>query len=217
MIWSMPTSIDPARQPFIPDFELESALWEQGVRCVAGVDEAGRGALAGPVTAAAVILPPDPSLVVILEGVDDSKRLTPRQRVTWAVRLKGIVLAWEVGLATHSEIDMLGIVPAVQLAVGRAVRRLRVQPEHILVDYVNLPGITVPHTAVTKGDQRSLSIAAASIFAKTARDAMMCQLDEEYPGYGFAEHKGYGTANHRAALDRMGVCPVHRRSFRLGG
>ncbi len=212
----MPTSFDPPELPFKPDFSLESMLWEQGIRLVVGVDEAGRGALAGPVTAAAVILPDDPSLVDLLNGVDDSKRLTPGQRASWAGRLKRVALAWEVGLATHSEIDSLGIAPAVQLAVRRAIRRLRVQPDHILVDYLKLPGIGVPYTSVVKGDQRSLSIAAASIFAKTARDAMMCQLENRYPGYGFAEHKGYGTAKHRAALRRQGACTEHRRSFRLG-
>lgn len=216
MIWFMPTSFDPADLPFKPDFSLESMLWEQGLHNVVGVDEAGRGALAGPVTAAAVILPAEPSLAGLLDGVDDSKRLAPAQRASWAGRLKGIALAWEVGLATHSEIDSLGIVPAVQLAVRRAVHRLRVRPDHILVDYLKLPGIAVPYTSIVKGDQRSLSIAAASIFAKTARDAMMCQLENRYPGYEFSEHKGYGTAKHRAALRRQGACTEHRRSFRLG-
>ncbi len=215
MIWFMPTSSDPHRKTYIPDLSFESVLWEQDLWHVVGVDEAGRGALAGPVTAAAVILPADPSLVDILDGVDDSKRLTSRQRETWAVRLKGIALAWEVGLATHTEIDRLGIAPAVLLAVRRAINRLRQRPDHLLVDYLKLPGIAVAYTSVVKGDQRSLSIAAASIFAKTARDAMMCRLDSKYPGYGFARHKGYGTAGHRAALGKLGECPEHRRSFKL--
>lgn len=206
---------DPANLPVAPDLRYEAALWDRGVRRVAGVDEAGRGALAGPVAAAVVILPPDISIQDQLQGVDDSKRLTPEQREHWALRLREIALAWEVGMAAHDEIDDMGIVPVVQLAIKRAIYRLRLRPEHLLIDYLKLPDISISQTSLVKGDQRSLSIAAASILAKTARDTVLCQLDFQYPGYGFANHKGYGTAAHRAALTRLGPSPVHRLSFRL--
>jgi ribonuclease HII len=209
----VPTSIDPAVLSFVPDFSFESVLWESGVSYVAGVDEAGRGALAGPVSAAVVILPANLALAEQLVGVDDSKRLTPVQREMWAARLKQVALAWEVGLASHAEIDLLGIVPAVHLAIARAVRRLRVRPEHMLIDYLGLPELPIQQTSLVKGDQRSLSIAAASILAKTARDTILRQLDWKFPGYGFADHKGYGTPGHLAALQRLGPCPEHRLSF----
>jgi ribonuclease HII len=211
----MPINIDRTGLLFIPDFSFESVLWDNGVYYVAGVDEAGRGALAGPVSAAVVILPASPAIAEQLNGVDDSKRLTPVQREMWAARLKGIALAWEVGLASHAEIDLLGIVPAVHLAIGRAVRRLRIRPEHMLIDYLGLPELPIQQTSLVKGDQRSLSIAAASILAKTARDTILRQLDWKYPEYGFADHKGYSTPGHLAALRRMGPCPEHRLSFTL--
>lgn len=197
-----------------PDFGFEIELWSNGVKYVAGVDEAGRGALAGPVAAAALIFPPDPALSRSLEGVRDSKQMTPAGRETWAERLRDLALDRGIGFSSHREIDELGIVPATCLAVYRALESLHTTPQHLLVDYLDLPGCRVPQTPLVKGDCRSLSIAAASILAKTARDALLRQLDLEYPGYGFASHKGYGTLAHRAAIQKLGPCPIHRMSFK---
>lgn len=207
---------DPSQIPPAPDFSFEKPLWDQGITRVAGIDEAGRGALAGPVAAAAVIFPAyaDPAR---LFGVRDSKQMTPAQRCTWAERLLVLVVTSAVGYASAAEIDQLGIVPATRLAVKRAIQGLHSAPEHLLVDYLPLPGITQPQTQLVKGDARSLSIAAASILAKTARDAKLRALDQCYPGYFLAEHKGYGTAAHRAALSQLGYSPEHRRTFRLKG
>ncbi len=198
-----------------PEFHYEQALWAGGVVHVAGLDEAGRGALAGPVTAAAMVFPADPGLCHELEGVRDSKQMTPAQREFWAERLPALCRAYGVGFASHSEIDDLGILPATRLAAHRALTRLAVPLDHLLLDFLRLPDCTLPQTPLVKGDARVYSIAAASILAKTARDAWMRQADLEYPGYGFAAHKGYGTAAHRAAMGRLGLSPIHRRSFRL--
>jgi ribonuclease HII len=199
--------------PPAPDFAFEIALWGQGYNQVAGVDEAGRGALAGPVAAGALIFPDDPGLLPALKGVRDSKQMTPAQRSYWAKRLIEICLAWGVGFASAQEIDMLGIAPATRLAACRAVQSLSVQPEHLLVDYLRLPELPIPQTPLVKGDARSLSIAAASILAKTRRDALLCELEAQYPGYGLAQHKGYATQAHRLALERLGPSPIHRLSF----
>ena len=201
--------------PSAPDFSFESALWAQGVNVVAGIDEAGRGALAGPVAAAAIIFPPEPGLCLALTGVRDSKVMSPAQRGEWASRLPGLALAYAVGYASNLEIDALGILPATCLAVERALAGLAQTPQHLLIDYLVLPGCPTPQTPLVKGDARSLSIAAASILAKVARDDCLRQLDTAFPGYGFARHKGYGTAAHRKALSDLGPSPVHRRSFRL--
>ncbi|GAB4229843.1 MAG: ribonuclease HII [Acidobacteriota bacterium] len=200
--------MDATRSDFL---HFERALWESGVSRVAGVDEAGVGPLAGPVVAAAVILPPG----VWLDGVDDSKRLSAGQRAKAAERIRREALAYAVAQATPEEIDRLNIAGASVLAMERAVSLLAPPPEHVLVDYRRLLGLACPQTSVVKGDQRSLSIAAASILAKTARDEIMTQLDRQFPGYGFARHKGYPTAEHYAALGRLGPSRVHRRSFRL--
>lgn len=200
--------------PPAPDLSFEQALWEQGLTWVAGIDEAGRGALAGPVAAGVVILPANQAgLAACLNGVRDSKEMTPAQREYWAARLAEVALAWAVGFAGPGEIDALGIVPATRLAAGRAVQALGLAPQHLLLDYLTLDDCALPQTSLVKGDARCLSIAAASICAKTARDARMRQLDEQYPGYGFAVHKGYGTLAHRQALAALGPCPIHRRSF----
>ncbi len=195
-----------------PDLFYERFLWQGGFRYVAGLDEAGRGALAGPVAAAAVILPPNLAPRA-LEGVLDSKQMRPSQREMWAARIRQVALAWAVGYATPSEIDAWGIVPAVHLAMQRALEALRPRPDFLLIDYVRLPDCPLPQTALVKGDQQVLSIAAASVLAKTHRDALMRTLDARYPRYGFARHKGYGTRRHREALARWGPSPVHRRSF----
>ncbi len=197
-----------------PDLNLERALWQGGIRYVAGVDEAGRGALAGPVAAAAVVLPPGLDEAA-LDGVTDSKQLTPRQREAAAERVRQVALAWAVGFASADEIDRWGILPATRLAVQRALAQLDCGPEFLLLDHLLLPEVALPQTAVPHGDAQVLSIAAASVLAKTARDALMRDLEVRYPGYGFARHKGYGTAFHREALRRLGPSPVHRRSFRL--
>jgi ribonuclease HII len=199
--------------PSAPDLSFETALWRQGRQAVAGIDEAGRGALAGPVSAAAIILPADLSLGQVLTGVRDSKQMTPGSRFRWAVRLKEIALAWGVGYASPDEIDTLGIVPATCLAARRAVEQLSLIPEHLLIDYLRLPELDIPQTSLVKGDARCYSIAAASILAKTSRDQLCYELDNQYPGYGFGKHKGYGTAAHLEALKSLGPAPVHRRSF----
>lgn len=199
--------------PSDPDLSFEIALWQQGRQAVAGIDEAGRGALAGPVTAAAIILPADPYMSQQLNGVRDSKQMTQLARTRWAIRLKEIALAWGVGFASPAEIDAIGIVPATRLAALRAVQQLKPQPEHLLIDYLSLPEISLPQTSLVKGDARCYSIAAASILAKTSRDQLCHELDSQYPGYGFSQHKGYGTRLHLAALRRLGPAPVHRRSF----
>lgn len=176
---------------------------------VAGVDEAGRGPLAGPVVAAAVIL--DPHLPI--EGLADSKRLTPARREVLAARIRDAALAWALGRAEVEEIDRLNILQATLLAMRRAIEALDPPPGQVLVDGDRLPEIAVPARAVVGGDRNVPAISAASILAKVARDAEMCRLDARYPGYGFAQHKGYGTRAHLEALRRLGPSPVHRRSF----
>lgn len=196
-----------------PDLSFETELWANGRRHIAGIDEAGRGALAGPVAAAALILPQLLNIKAKLSGVRDSKQMTPNQREIWGRVLRAIALAWGVGFASHEEIDALGILSATRLAARRALESLAVRPDHLLLDYLKLADVDLPQTSLVKGDCRSLSIAGASILAKTARDALMRELDGQYPGYGFAAHKGYGTAAHLGALARLGPCPEHRLSF----
>jgi ribonuclease HII len=208
-----PKKFDRSLLPPSPDLSFEMALWDQGVRVVAGIDEAGRGALAGPVAAGAVILPVDPGLTASLSGVRDSKQMSPAEREKWAGRIRQVAAGYAVGFASNLEIDHLGILPATRLAIERSLAGLSLQPEHLLLDYLALPEVTLPQTSLVKGDARSLSIAAASILAKTSRDALMCQIEEQYPGYGFTAHKGYGTLAHRCRLARLGPSPVHRLSF----
>jgi len=211
----MPKKFDPALLPASPDFCFEAALWESGAALVAGLDEAGRGALAGPVAAGAVIFPPDAELAARLFGVRDSKQMPPQERDAWAGRLTGLALAWGVGFASNQEIDLFGILPATRLAMQRALERLGVCPQHLLVDFLRLPDCPIPQTPLVKGDARSLSIAAASILAKSHRDALMRRLALEIQGYGLAKNKGYGTAAHRAAIHRFGFSSIHRRTFQL--
>jgi ribonuclease HII len=204
---------DISQLPPAPDFSFETSLWKDGLRYVAGIDEAGRGALAGPVAAAAFIFPPDPALDQQLAGVRDSKEMTPQARYEWSGRLREIGLDWSVSFASPREIDDLGIVPATLLAIRRAIAGLRLFPHHLLVDYLKLTDFSQPQTALVKGDARCLSIAAASIMAKTSRDRLLCQMDKRYPGYGFSNNKGYGTAAHRQAIHTLGASPIHRFSF----
>jgi ribonuclease HII len=199
-----------------PTLNLEQNLWQCGLRHVAGFDEAGRGAMAGPVAVGAVILPAVPQLTRTLAGVRDSKQMTPLERETWAQRIKSVALAWRVDFSSAKEIDQLGIVCATRLAAARALEDLGVVPDYMLLDFrIELPESPLPQTAIVKGDQLSLSIAAASVLAKTSRDALMCGLNEQYPGYGLKQNKGYGTQAHRSAMTRLGYSPVHRRSFSL--
>jgi ribonuclease HII len=200
-----------------PDLSFEMPLWRSGLTAVAGIDEAGRGALAGPVAAAAVILPADRKIIAHLKGVHDSKQLTAGQRQIARQKILCYAVTWGVGFATAQEIDQVGIVPATRLAASRALAALSISPEHLLIDYLLLPEVTTPQTARVKGDCRSLSIAAASILAKTSRDAVLCELERTYPGYGFASHKGYGTRAHRDAIRQLGPCLIHRFSFDLLG
>ncbi len=196
-----------------PDLTFEQSLWSAGIELVAGVDEAGRGAWAGPVSAGAVILPRRADLLECLSGVRDSKQMSPAQRTRWADRIRALALAWGVGFADPEEIDALGIVPATRLAMRRAIEQLDPCPQHLLVDAVRLPALNLPQQALIKGDARVMSIAAASVLAKTARDALMVTLDSQYSGYALARHKGYGTAAHQAALRELGPSPIHRKSF----
>lgn len=203
-------SLLPAR----PTLEFEEALWVKGTRYIAGVDEAGRGALAGPVAAGAVILPSEqPDLADCLHGVRDSKEMSSGEREVWAEAIKGIALAFNVGFATAGEIDRFGIVPATCLAASRAMAGLAHPPEHLLVDYLTLPDAGVGQTPLVKGDARSLSIACASVLAKTERDALLIAMDEDFPGYDLCYNKGYATEAHRLAIKKFGPCEAHRRTF----
>lgn len=197
-------------------FELERAAIGRGARRPAGVDEAGRGPLAGPVVAACVALPiEEPGLEAALRGLTDSKLLTPRRREYWLQRLRGWPGASiSIGWATAAEIDRLNILQATLLAMRRAALRLRPPPDFLLVDGPTAPDMPAPTTAIVGGDRLSVSIAAASIVAKVVRDRHMAAMDRRHPGYGFARHKGYGTRQHLEALRRLGPCPAHRRSFR---
>jgi ribonuclease HII len=210
---NMPPRFDPALLPEAPDLAAECALWEAGIRYIAGIDEAGRGSLAGPVAVGAVILPADPEVAYALKEVRDSKQLAPGQREECSQQIKKFALAWEVGFASHREIDAFGIVYAVHLAAARALHGLALPPEHLLIDYIFIPENPLPQTALIKGDARSLTIAAASILAKTARDSLLCELDGQFPDYGFAQHKGYCTPGHLETLARLGPSPVHRHSY----
>lgn len=198
-----------------PDLSFEEKLWADGYKHVAGIDEAGRGALAGPVVAAAVILPIDNGLCQKLYGVRDSKLMSSLARQKWAIIIKEIAMDFGVGFASNHEIDEIGILPATHLAVRRALKCFSLSPDHLLTDYLFLKTVPIPQTPLVKGDMRCLSIAAASILAKTSRDDLMCELDAEYPGYGFMKHKGYGTQYHRSALRENGPSSIHRLSFRF--
>lgn len=194
--------------------ELERILHGQGYRLIAGLDEAGRGAWAGPVVAAAVILPLErPDLASLLGGVCDSKQLAPYVRMRLAERIWDIALAAGVGIGAPALIDREGIVPATRHAMMQALRRLGVTPEALVLDYVRLPHVPLPQYAMPHADALHLCVAAASILAKVTRDSLMVLLAQRYPGYGFAVHKGYGTPDHRRALIQKGVTPIHRRSF----
>jgi ribonuclease HII len=197
-----------------PDLHFENQLLKESCACIAGIDEAGRGAWAGPILAAAVVLPLERGdLRQSLNGVRDSKKMTPAQRQQWYASLRQTCQSIGVGRTTSRELDSMGMIAATRLAMKRALSDLDVLPDHLLIDYVTLPEVHIPQTVLKFGDSTSLSIAAASVIAKVTRDQTMITLDETYPGYGFASHKGYGTRQHKLALKVLGPCPAHRRSF----
>ena len=196
----------------IPTFIEEDKLTVQGYRLIAGVDEVGRGPLAGPVVAAAVILPLEkhPSW---LSKVRDSKQLTASQRESIFGRVLESGMPFGVGSVSHKVIDERGIAPATRMAMRRAIEQLSTRPDYLLIDFMRLPGIRIPQKSVVDGDSLCLSIAVASIVAKVTRDRLMVELDGQFPGYGLAQHKGYGTREHLEALLRLGPCPIHRKTF----
>jgi ribonuclease HII len=203
-----------SRNRIRPDLSLEFELRAQGLQQIAGIDEAGRGALAGPVVAAAVILPLDRfGLLRELQSVNDSKQLSVAQRVDCECLIRSLANSIAIGKASVQEIDELGILAATRLAMCRAIEDLADPVDHLLIDYVKLPELPIPQTAVVRGDATALSIAAASIIAKQTRDRSMIELDRDFPGYGFASHKGYGTVQHRSMLAKLGPSQAHRRSF----
>jgi ribonuclease HII len=187
---------------------LDRKLWKQS-KYLCGIDEAGVGPLAGPVVAAAVVLPRDCSL----PGVNDSKLIAPKQRAVLYDRILEKCLAWGVGIVSPRRIDEVNIRNADFEAMKKAYARLGLVPDYTIVDGWRIPGFDIPQEGIIKGDRKSLSIAAASIIAKVFRDAIMVRMHERYPGYGFDRNKGYPTPEHFAALNRFGVTPIHRRSF----
>jgi ribonuclease HII len=194
----------------MPDLALEIALHARGLHRIAGIDEAGRGPLAGPVAAAAVILPKDFSC----PGLDDSKKISAPKRELFYERLTtDPAILWAVATANREEIDRLNILKATHLAMRRAVEALDPSPDHCLIDGLPVKGFPISHDGIVKGDGLSLSIAAASIIAKVTRDRIMRELDAEFPQFGFAKHQGYGTKMHLEALRIHGPCCHHRRSF----
>jgi ribonuclease HII len=196
-----------------PTFEHELRLWAAGIRGVAGVDEAGRGALAGPVVAAAVVVEPQSCALPLWSELRDSKLLTPTQREALAPQIAAAALCWGVGVVPAEEIDRGGIAAATRRAMQLAIAALAPPPEYLLIDWVRLPHVSIAQYACAKADQLMVSVAAASILAKVHRDALMTALDREHPAYGFARHKGYGAPAHLQALAAHGPCPAHRHSF----
>lgn len=198
-------------------FTFERALYERGIRRVAGVDEAGRGPLAGPVVVAAVILPGEwfgVGMPDALKGLNDSKKLTPTRRETYFGLLTGRPeITFGIAVVEADEIDRLNILRATHVGMVRALKCLKPGPEHVLIDGLSVDAIEVPQTAIVKGDSLSYSIAAASVLAKVTRDRLMREHDRRWPGYGFGVHKGYPTPSHQRALAALGPCEIHRRSF----
>lgn len=196
-----------------PNLAEELALWQAGYARVAGIDEAGRGAWAGPVVAAAVILPVDLAVAGRLAGVADSKQMSARQRERLYAVIVQEAVAWGVGALSAREIDAQGIAAANRSAMHAAVASLQPPPDFLLIDYFRLPELATPQHSLPKGDSRVLSIAAASVVAKVTRDRLMVKLAAQYANFGFEQHKGYGTAQHQLALRQLGPCPEHRMSF----
>ncbi len=197
-----------------PHLENEIALQRQGYCRIAGLDEAGRGAWAGPVVAGAVVLPLHrPDLAVVLAGLNDSKKLSPAGRDHFFEVIQAVALAVGVGVAEPEEVDRLNVVGATRLAMERALNRLDLTPDYLLLDHLRLPAVALPQAAFPRADAISLTVAAASVVAKVTRDRVMVRLSETYPQYQFHEHKGYGTPGHQRALARYGPCNQHRFSF----
>jgi ribonuclease HII len=190
-------------------YHYEARAWKTGVTRLAGIDEAGRGPLAGPVVAAAVIIGPERRI----KGLADSKLLTAEQRDALFLVISERAVAIGVGIVDHQTIDRINILQATRLAMTEAVARLAVEPDLIITDFVALRDLTCPQRNLVDGDARCASVAAASIIAKVTRDRLMLEADRTFPEYGFARHKGYATPEHLAALDRWGPCPLHRRTF----
>jgi ribonuclease HII len=190
-------------------YRYEGVAWRAGLARVAGVDEAGRGPLAGPVVAAAVVVTPEHRI----RGLRDSKLLTPERREELFAIILERAFAVGVAIVDHATIDRVNILQATRLAMLDALARLPVPPDFVITDFVALPSVLCPQKNLVDGDARCASVAAASIVAKVTRDRIMLELDTQFPEYGFARHKGYGTPDHLAALDRFGPCPVHRRTF----
>ena len=210
----MARRFDPELIPPFPTLVFEKTQWQYGCRMVAGLDEAGRGALAGPLCGAAVILPPDePKLEEKLLGVRDSKQMTAGKREQMAPIIKDIALDFAIAWIDQTEIDRLGMARAGKIIFEKAIAQLAQKPDYLLIDYFQLPELAIRQTSLVKGDQRSLSIACASVLAKQARDQRMVELSAEYPRYDFAQNKGYATPEHIKAISQFGLCPLHRHSF----
>jgi ribonuclease HII len=199
--------------PEAPTFQLEQSLWAQGFLCVAGIDEAGRGALAGPVVAAAVAVTPECVVAPVWSMVRDSKLLSSTQRATLAIQIRGAAESWAVGVVDADQIDAIGIAAATRLAMQQAVAALACVPDHLLIDWMRLPHVPIRQLSQPKADRTMAVVAAASILAKVYRDQVMTDYHHQYPGYGFAAHKGYGVAAHVAAIAQLGPCALHRHSF----
>ena len=197
----------------MPSFTEEKILEAQGYQYIAGIDEAGRGSLAGPVVAAAAILPCHID-TPWLNQVKDSKQLSPARRESLFHHIQEAAISIGVGVAQHEVIDAEGIIKATRLAMKRAIGQLWPPPEFLLIDYMRLPEVPLPQKGITNGDSLCFSIACASIMAKVSRDHLMVELDRIYPNYGLAQHKGYGTEGHLACLRRLGPTPIHRQSFK---
>ena len=194
----------------MPDYEFEKAAVNSGFSCICGVDEAGRGPLAGPVCAAAVILPEG----AVIEGLDDSKKLTEKKREKLYDIIKETAVAYSVAYGTLEEIETVNILEATYLAMNRAIEGLNVKPDFALIDGNRVPrGIKIPCETVVKGDSKSMSVAAASVLAKVTRDRLMLEYDKKYPEYNFKKHKGYGTKEHTELIKQYGPCEIHRLSF----
>lgn len=194
----------------MPDYEFEKAAVNSGFSCICGVDEAGRGPLAGPVCAAAVILPEG----AVIEGLDDSKKLTEKKREKLYDIIKETAVAYSVAYGTLEEIESVNILEATYLAMNRAIEGLNVKPDFALIDGNRVPrGIKIPCETIVKGDSKSMSVAAASVLAKVTRDRLMLEYDKKYPEYNFKKHKGYGTKEHTELIKQYGPCKIHRLSF----
>lgn len=190
--------------------QIDKGFYNQNIEYIAGIDEAGRGPLAGPVVVGCVIMPKDS----FIEGVNDSKKISEKKREKIYEQIINEAVCWSVGIVDQKEIDEINILNATKKALTMAIKELKIKPEHILVDALtHINTLEIPYTSIIKGDATSYSIAAASIIAKVTRDRIMLKWDKVYPLYGFARNKGYGTAEHMMAIRKYGICPLHRQSF----